>query len=75
MKTQIRHLHHNFLWLNSYLWEYNRHWIWSVFCFKSTVFKYSHSVGAEFSIQEGINEEDLSNDINKIKDFTKEKPI
>ena len=55
-----------------YLWEYNCHWIGSIFEFKSAVFEYSHSIGWKFSIQECVNEKDLSDNIDKVKHFASE---
>ena len=55
-----------------YLWKYNCHWVGSVFEFKSAVFEYSHSIGWKFSIQECVDEKDLSNNIDKVKHFTSE---
>ena len=60
--------------LEYYLWEYNGHWVRSVFMFKSTVFEYSHSIGAKLSVQESVDEEDLSYDIDEVKYFAQEKP-
>ena len=42
--------------------------------FKSTVFEYSHSIGAKLSVQESVDEEDLSDDIDEVKYFAQEKP-
>ena len=61
--------------LDYYLWKHYSHGIWPFFRFKSGVFKNPQSICAEFSIQESVDKENLSDNVHKIKYFAQEEPL